>query len=257
MDSKIRRELQKFKLIKGGKNIIDKLRLLIWFFLPRRFKVTFQLGQKILSNVILTLKDGSKFYVTPPYSMIKQDNLEIEIRNWFTCPKNGVFMDAGANIGFYSVIMAKKVKNIIAFEPTPGTIKILLRNLELNKINNVKVFPFALWKDKGTSEFIIHRYSGVNSLVIPRKKIEIDRINVHTIDGDSLSIDRLDLLKMDIEGAEWEALHGMEGTLRKFKPRIIVEIQPMNNPRVINYLHEIGYSLIDRQGKNYLFEWNS
>lgn len=143
-----------------------------------------------------------------------------------------VVFDVGANIGYYSLMAAKRVGKsglVYSFEPVTETFRKLTINIQLNQFENIKVIKSALSdisgsfeiftadeENTGTSSFSQHvHFSGV-------------RETVTTITGDEFinteKPERLDLVKIDVEGAEMKVLAGMMNTLKKFKPVLLVEI---------------------------------
>jgi FkbM family methyltransferase len=150
------------------------------------------------------------------------------------------------------------VDKIIAFEPSPDTFKTLNKNIELNKISNVETYQVALWNKDETLDFHIYPSSGSNSVnlisSIIVKKIMVQGKRFKTlIDKGIVKINRLDLVKIDIEGSEYEAIQGMEVILKTYYPRMIVEIKEQNENKVIKKLRRMGYKLINKVEENYLF----
>ncbi len=144
-------------------------------------------------------------------------------------PLGGVFVDIGANIGLMTVLAARLVGaqgRVIAFEPNPVARAILQRNLKLNEATQVEVSPLAIGSVPSRSTL----YEGVGSnrgratLIQPSgagagAEVEVVRLS-DVIDAR----DRVDLVKMDIEGFELEALKGMaEICARSEPPMLIVE----------------------------------
>lgn len=125
--------------------------------------------------------------------------------------KGDTVIDAGANIGIFTVISAVQVGDIgtvLAIEPEPENINILKKNIELNNLKNVEIVTKALYKESGKK--LKFYPNGV------RLKITADDINVNSaeIEVDTITFDDLisqtgitpNILKMDIEGAEKFAL---------------------------------------------------
>jgi len=186
------------------------------------------------------------------------NNFEREIQDWFQCPKNGVFIDVGANIGRYVIQLTNKASKIIAFEPSPDTFKTLNKNIEINNISNVETHQVALWNKDEPLEFYIYTSSGRNSVGIKPgtiiKKIIVQGKRFQTfIENGIVKLNRLDLVKIDVEGSEYEVIQGMEVMLKTFYPRLIVEIKEPNEIKVIQKLKQIGYVLIKKVEENHLF----
>ena len=145
-----------------------------------------------------------------------------------------VVVDIGANIGFYSIVLSDLVGEagkVISFEPESRNYRKLLENLELNNISNVYAHRLGLGEREETKR--IHRPPGGNlgSYTISDNKLGIDlsvrqEIEVTTLDrvAQKLGLDRLDFVKMDIEGYEAKAIEGMTHCLKKFRPILQLEI---------------------------------
>lgn len=126
---------------------------------------------------------------------------------------NTVVVDAGANIGVFSLLVAKKRPDCIiyAFEPTPSIFKKLQRNTR--KFPNIKLFNAALGEKNGTAH-IVDLGGGGECNHIGDEGIPIEMKTI-----DSLGID-MNFLKMDTEGYEAEILKGAAMTIKKNKPVI-------------------------------------
>lgn len=138
--------------------------------------------------------------------------------------------DIGANIGWYSLNIAKTIKNgkVLAFEPIPKTFTYLKRNVELNHINNIEIFNFGFSSEEKDTEF--HYYtegSGNASLANLSEAENIQKIicSVKKLDDfvfeNSYSVD---FIKCDVEGAELLVFKGGIETIKRDKPIIFTEM---------------------------------
>lgn len=139
-------------------------------------------------------------------------------------------IEIGANIGYYALQEARLVGEggeIIAIEPAPDNIVLLRKNIEANGIHNIRIYEGAIGNKNGTIELYLPPESNWSS-IIPDKYAEHPCINVTIWKLDSLlaDIEQVDVIRMDIEGYEIEAIKGMLGILQKYKPRLIIEIHP-------------------------------
>ena len=119
----------------------------------------------------------------------------------------GVVVDLGANIGAFSLFAAKKGATVYAVEPEPHNLQALKTNIELNRMqDNIIVCPYAISNYKGTA--IINDLGGGSTI----KDSEIVGSEVEVMDLNNFfslyHIDQVDVLKIDIEGAEIEAVLG-------------------------------------------------
>jgi FkbM family methyltransferase len=161
--------------------------------------------------------------------------------------------DIGAQSGFYSLLLSRRVGahgKVIAFEPLPANFRLLGENLRLNKIENVLVRREAVTDHSGTLTF---RFPSDEPSLIAGPLLPGD--NTGTFDVACVSLDdfvareqtRLDLIKMDVEGAEGNVLEGALKTLQQFHPILIIELhdagdQPRLHPVPVR-LQALGYSI--------------
>jgi FkbM family methyltransferase len=143
------------------------------------------------------------------------------------------FVDAGANEGIYSVFAAKRVGGqgtVWAFEPSARELARLRANLELNHLT-ARIFPLALADSAGQAVLKIATYdhAGQNTLGGFAYQIEAEnsvRVEVRPLDEiiEQNPLGRLDLMKVDVEGAELSLFRGAVATLRKYRPVLLFEL---------------------------------
>ncbi len=131
-----------------------------------------------------------------------------------------VAYDIGANAGFFTLLMARRVGptgHVHAFEPMPENLAFLREHLTLNRLTNVTVHPVAVSDVTGTVAFT----RGVN---LATGSIEATGdLTVPCVALDDLQLPLPRAIKMDIEGAESLALCGMTRTLREARPLLVIE----------------------------------
>jgi FkbM family methyltransferase len=146
-------------------------------------------------------------------------------------PEEGIIFDIGANIGFFSLTMAKRRKNleIHAFEPILSTYEYLVTNKKLNGAEQILTHNIGLSNTNGDTDFYFYRAGSSNAsnrlMDESRENIRV-RCKLRTLDDFALDaeLSRLDFIKCDIEGAELFAFQGGINTITKFKPVIFTEI---------------------------------
>lgn len=144
-----------------------------------------------------------------------------------TVKKGMVVVDIGANIGFFTVIAAQRVGasgSVFVFEPEPANFGFLKKTCELNRFTHVTLDQRAVSDTRGKSAlYITPENTGAYSLVDNRKTGSSIPIETETLDTilTSHNISSVDIIKMDIEGAELNALQGME-TIIKASPNVIM-----------------------------------
>jgi FkbM family methyltransferase len=140
-----------------------------------------------------------------------------------------IVVDAGASgSGIATMCFSKLVGDagkVIALEPDKKNFKILEQNLRLNDVKNVIALNKGLWSREETLSFD----SGMgesSSVSFTNENDGVNRIKIACVDLDhllkDLGIQRVDFIKMDIEGAEIEALEGMKNTLNTAKPSFAI-----------------------------------
>lgn len=163
------------------------------------------------------------------------------------CRHRRTALQAGGNIGVWPKRLAESFHTVFTFEPEP----ISRACLEQNVYKNVVVSPFALGDRDGLCD-IKRRSLGSHRVM------EGETVRVITID--SLELDDLDLLQLDVEGYEWHALMGALVTIDACRPVIQVELRghtekyAHTDDEVRQLLASLGYRLAtQRQGSDFVF----
>ncbi len=143
-----------------------------------------------------------------------------------------VFLDVGANIGIYTLVASKLVGEagrVVAFEPSIQSFPGLQRNVTLNGLTNVIAFRTALGEKTGRAR-LFHAPDPVANSVRgdPAWGGESEEITVETLDRvtEQASIQHVDVIKIDAEGAEELVLRGARRVLTVMRPVVIFEINP-------------------------------
>jgi FkbM family methyltransferase len=201
--------------------------LLIYFVTLRRF----------LSNVVLPLGISKRIII--PSNRRVEDFEEALTYVYFgpmyelvgmQLPKDGVCVDVGAHYGFWTLKMSSKCKLIIALKPAPSNFAILYNSLIASKIKNV--IPFRLAAGDSTSKAFIIKRKGATDEMYAISMSTIDAQEKHTVKIvslddllDGLSIQRVDIMKIDVEGFELNVLKGLKRRIsRKLINVIVLEV---------------------------------
>ena len=144
-------------------------------------------------------------------------------------PGQTVF-DIGANAGFYTLGLARLVRphgRVFAFEPLPKNILKLRRHLDLNRIDNVTLQPCALSDQTGLVGFELGDSDFTGR--ISRNRHDAFEVAATTLDQfvAENEIARVTLLKIDVEGAEAQVLHGAHELIARTHPTMLVAIHGM------------------------------
>jgi FkbM family methyltransferase len=188
----------------------------------------------------------------------------------FVLRPGAIALDGGANIGQHTLQMISAVSPgglVIAAEPVAELRARLEASLQQSNVSPdaVRIVSAGLWDQPGESEFYQvtnqaqHELSGLRNRhwlePYPVRKINVE---LTTIDAICSGLPRLDFLKLDIEGAEMNALHGGRGTVEKFQPIIAFE-QDQFSPHyfgyswrdLLDYFDSLQYEVYDLFGVRY------
>lgn len=175
-----------------------------------------------------------------------------------------ICIDVGANFGYYTVKMSRKVTelgSVIAFEPTNNFYDSLIKNIKLNSTSNVVLEKLGLSNKQSTSKIkigtetaTIHWVEGSESNSSPFDEI----IKLDTLDNYvyNHNIEKIDFIKVDIDGHEYSFLKGAESSLLRFRPVILIEISHLHYHEAgvdmeefYTYILELGYSIYTEEFK--------
>lgn len=153
-------------------------------------------------------------------------------------PRGAVFLDVGAHVGYHSLLASVRVGpagKVIAFEPNPKTLVSLRRNLELSRATNVVVEPIACSDSEGMLTLFAGPPSNTAAASLARRNAELQgpslasyRVRARRIDDvvAELGLQRVDVAKVDVEGAELQVVRGARATLARFHPFVVMEQIP-------------------------------
>lgn len=229
-----------------------------WLKPSNDLKNTFKDGITWLSEENLAIYTTADNYIE--WTILSCGTYEAEIEKLIAISllEGDSALDIGANIGLQSLRMARyagKNGKILAFEPLAHLRDKFLKNVQLNRFNNVSLFPFALSDKESNLEYAINENiwnQGTFSLSHTPKGNNTQTINVKI--GDNLveitNLKKLTLIKIDVEGHEFNVLKGLTKTLERFKPRLIFEYDKnywaANNYNIadcFNFLTNLNYNI--------------
>ena len=166
---------------------------------------------------------------------------------------DGIAVDVGANAGYYTMPLSRHFTEVYAFEPVPQIYKKLCRNIEINQIKNVKTFSTAVGAVDETLPYFVQSVvdgdrninTGLSSLT-KRENFKTKEITINVNRLDSLFLEeKISLLKVDVEGHEYQVFQGAEQIIVKQLPVIIWEasfnISKVNTQQSFDFLSSIGY----------------
>lgn len=240
--------LKKIAKVFLGKGFIDKFAP---FLIPvfERFYIASQKSEaKIVKipngKLKVTTKDTSVSLSLLAKGSYEPKETELVLKK---LKRGDVFFDIGANIGYYTVLASKKVGprgRVFAFEPDFENFKQLSENVKLNKCKNVVLENKAVSDRNGRIKFKIEHLKKGES-----RASKNGQISVPTIKLDNYG--KIDVLKMDIEGAEIMALRGAKKTLNRRGIKLFIEYNPgsleefARGPNeLLRLIRQLGFGLI-------------
>jgi FkbM family methyltransferase len=190
-------------------------------------------------------------------------HIENELKNIYAVinilPEESVALDAGANIGFVCVPIANWLKNkngkVYAFEPQKMLYNALCGTASLNDLDNLIIENIAIGSNKGQLKIPKQDYSkpkdfGMVSLTKQEEISNYDNVKVTSIDN--LNLNRLDFLKIDVEGMEIEVLSGAKKTIQQYRPWCWIEYWMIDKNLLINYFKNLNYKIFTMDKLNVL-----
>ncbi|MDF1672247.1 MAG: FkbM family methyltransferase [Vicingaceae bacterium] len=210
-------------------------------------------------NFSLDISDIMAWYIYFDFKEPAKEKLYSLIKN------SNTVIDIGANIGETSLNFAKLVGDkgkIYSFEPDPINYKSLEYNLSLNNFKNISLNNLGLGNQAGT--FKIHTYDnnnkGMNRIVSNNSEVENYReISVTTLNDyvKKQSINKIDVIKIDVEGFELNVLKGAKDVLKQFSPDLFIELDESNlieqgssAIELIALLSEFNYNIVNADNNN-------
>lgn len=163
------------------------------------------------------------------------------------CKMGDSVMEVGANIGTHTQVFSRLVGKrgkVLAFEPQRVVFQTLCANMALNSIVNVLAYQMALGENEGEVRIPPIDYSRVYNY----GGISVDgfesgeRVPLKRLDDFLDDIDRLRLIKVDVEGMELQVLKGAQETIKTFSPILYVENDRIEKSEsLLRYIDELGY----------------
>ena len=228
------------------KNIIYKSLEIIF---PRLYK------KRVFCGVTVSFPYRLRNYFSENYEL-----MTMEFINQFEFNQDTI-LDIGAHVGLYTVIFAKKSKiasMVYAFEPSKSNYTFLNKTIDLNDAPNVVSYNIALSNNTGQQDFYVNKDIGFNANSLVKDSLSLNQKSTKTI-IETISLDdffennkisRVQLIKIDVEGAEEQVLKGGILSLRKFQPVIILALHPNSISKngdsllsIWNIIVDLGYEV--------------
>src|SRR5437870_3784269 len=179
---------------------------------------------------------------------------EAEVEQWITSElKDGmIFFDIGANIGYYTLLGSRCVGSsgrVVALEPNPIVAAILRRNTHINSMKNVEIIQGAASRACGNVKLGRVGFSSYASGLYCENPVDWIEVRGYSLDAlaSELQIPAVDLVKLDVEGAEVETIEGMTKILDVDRPKVLMELHShfgtVDLHPAVQKLKNAGYSI--------------
>jgi FkbM family methyltransferase len=212
------------------------------------------LKTKIVGGMHLPARDPGNWLIkggmVDGYPAYQYDRIEAALS---LCKKRRTVVDGGAHVGSWSVHFAKHFDKVLAFEPVPDNIECFHLNLarvHKHYPDKVVLHEAALSDHVGS----VHLYNaGGKSVSWSVGGTEGFAAPCLTLD--SLNLATVDLLKLDVEGHEYEALQGALVTLDVCRPVVVIEEKKDEGQRASNFLERLGMKLTAQMKHDRIYVW--
>lgn len=179
------------------------------------------------------------------YMSRRNNAMNLKEGKFLELEKGDVVLEIGAYIGFHAMRLSELVGptgKVVAVEAIPANYAIMKKNIELNKLNNITPINMAIWKNKGFISMNMndHQKNSIVDNVVQSKKMM--KLPCNTIDDivKDLNLKKVDYIRIQINGAELEALEGMKNVI-KGKPKVLAAVPYKNKDEIERWFAEHGY----------------
>lgn len=219
-----------------------------------------QPGRRVVTKLRYGLRmriDPSEFLQAHLYLFGSYELPTIRFLRSFLSP-GAVCMDIGAQMGYLSLAMATSANRrtvVHAFEPEDHNASRFLDNMALNSISNVYLHREAVSNVEGSLQLFLSKTSnaGTHSTLFNERTVTAESIRIPATTLDAFvrtqGLERVDLIKIDVEGAEFEVLQGADHVLRQYRPHVILELcdilqeeRGLSSRQVKEFMAERGYA---------------
>ena len=223
-----------------------------YFWLERKLDSQFlrdsersMIGMGLLRPARVRVRGGFTMLLDPrdlvPLSLLRSGEWQPEVWDALApaLPKGAVFLDVGAHIGTFTLKASRQVGpegKAVAFEPNPETLALLRDNVSANRMDNVTVEGIACTDQEqqltlyaaptiNTGASSLSQTNAAYGSGPPPRPFQVRGRPIDDVVRE-LNLSRVDAIKIDVEGAELQVLRGAVETLKRFHPKIVLEIVP-------------------------------
>ena len=178
------------------------------------------------NKMIIPLSKTDGIFINLRKYKVWEPNLSKVIKEKHKLFKIDTFIDIGAHIGYYTLLLAKNTNNVYSFEPNINNYNLLKNNIELNNFTNCNIFNIGL---SNTIEQLTFYYNNLksghgsfNKETANINKLNLEKqIDVNILDNIDILGDNI-MIKIDIEGHEYNCLNGMIKLLETKKIKVLI-----------------------------------
>lgn len=164
-------------------------------------------------------------------------------------------LDIGGNVGFMSLLAARLVGQdglVVVLEPIAENVQKIRQNASINGFSNIRVLELAASDKNETAQMYVSGYSAFSRLTTtsrPSAVVGVRDVSSRTVDAliADGTLPPPDLVKIDVEGAELDVLHGMRETIAHHRPDIVCEVHDCN-AEFASLMRDLGYVVTNLDG---------
>ena len=183
---------------------------------------------------------GLKFSISTKggFSIISAIFFEPLVYRFMSSIKGDVFVDVGANVGAYSILNSPRFTKVIALEPGQAQRMLLNENIKLNNISNIDVLGKALSQNEGTVK--LYKSENLVNYSTAQESNDYETVDSITLDHLLSNFKHVELLKIDVEGAELEVISSGLREISKVH-FIILEVRNSYFEEIVESLNHVGF----------------
>ena len=216
--------------------------------------------KEVIIDELVTWGRGKFYFFAPIKVATKAKNKGIEnllLKNTLQLFKNDnltnpTILDVGSNYGFISLALQSNLTSqtsIFSFEPHPEIVKAFSRSILKNDIKNIILENVAVGNDNEQIE--INLFGQTSNILDTGNKV-VQKVKINQIKLDDYLLDRNiipNFIKIDVDGYELNVLKGLQDTINKYKPIMVVETN--DSEEVLQFLKNCNYKLLDLNLKEF------
>jgi FkbM family methyltransferase len=193
---------------------------------------------------------------------VNPEIIEHKVGQFLAKTTGNLYVDIGACAGRYVILLGEQYTEVIAVEPEPHNMHRLRRNVNWSGLTNVQFLQCAIAEQDGYSDFylglrpdnhsLVYRFNQRKGRLSTRQKVVIPTMTLSSIVKDRL----VDLVKVDVEGAEFSVLKGAEPSIENIK-RWIVELHDAHMKTALEDWFQSHHYTIRWIDRNHLYAWSN